>query len=167
MKKCKLASVFLSSPCIILPVPFHNMERIKYGDETERETSWVIFFVCVFCSVKEIKPHTIEFKKRWHIYCNINVIYIVISCWKRQKIQIPVAAVCFCFVFVFFGSTIPFHLTQEQIFYYSTMEIRWEFALLGIWSSYEAFVSTKLRATLQLCSWDAICKFPVIMDRLL
>lgn len=117
-------------------------QKCKYGDRNK----------CV-CLVREINAHTIEFKKRWHIYCNINVIYIVFFCWKRQKILIFVAAVFWC------ASTIPFIWHKNKSFINQQRRLKSKTKVLGIWSSCETAWSPRLRATVQLCSWDAICNF--------
>lgn len=124
---------------------------------------------CVF-PVREINARTIEFKKRWHIYCNINVIYIVFFCWKRQKIFKLLLPLFSCLFFLGASTIKPFYLTQGQIFYQSTMEteeLEEEVAVLVIWSSYEAFLkysaTSDSSAVFLRCHF---CKFTVIMDRL-
>ena len=118
--------MFLSSSHFILPVPFQKMKL--YGEDKMQIWRWNRNGTNVFRSVKEINAHTIEFKKRWHIYCNINVIYIVFFCWKRQKIQIPVAMLQFFFLC---ASTIPFiwHKNNSFITPQWTLKSKMEIAL--------------------------------------
>lgn len=62
--------------------------------------------------MSEINAHTIEFKKRWHIYCNINVIYIVFFCLKMTENS---NSHCRSFSMCINNT---FYLTQEQIFFF-------------------------------------------------
>lgn len=129
-------------------------ENANLEHRVELKKVWV-----EICSRNKCSYNLSFLKKRWHIYCNINVIYIVFSCWKRQKIQFSVAAEVSFFLF-WCALTIHFfwHMNKSFIIQQQRLKNKMVTALLGIRSSYEAFWNTKLRATVQLCSWNAICK---------
>lgn len=112
------------------------------------------------CSVREINAHTIEFKKRWHIYCNINVIYIVFLLKKTENSNSHCRRIVFDSSFFLCALTIPFHLTQEQVFDQSSVN-KMEVAFLGIWSSYEAFFKRWMTSNNCLVLEMPCCKFPV------
>lgn len=80
-RKSKLTVMFVSSSYFILPVPFHEIKH----KETRKMQIWKRNRNKCVCSVREINARTIEFKKRWHIYCNINVIYIVFFLLKKTE----------------------------------------------------------------------------------
>lgn len=63
------------------------------------------------CQEKEINARTVLLKKRWHIYCYINVIYILCFLLQRQKRNVLLAAG----FFYSWCSTIPCTWTGKQI----------------------------------------------------
>lgn len=149
--KSKLTAMFVSSSYVILPVPFHE---IKYMEKRKMQI-WkrnVNRNKCA-CLVREINARTIEFKKRWHIYCNINVIYIVFFLLKKTENS---NSCCRSFL-MYIDNTFSFETRTNLSINQRRLKNKMEVALLGIWSSYEAFLGTRLWATIQLCSWDAIC----------
>lgn len=100
----QLSPLVSFSACLFKTIRFMEVTKYWYGDETE----------VVFVPDKGNKCNTIYFKKRWHIYCNINVIYIVFFLLKKTEIPNSCCSrVLFCLFFC--ASTTPFYLRQEQI----------------------------------------------------
>lgn len=110
---------------------FFNIKQKLHGEE--KMWIWRRNRNKCLCSVREINAHTIEFKKRWHIYCNINVIYIVFFLLKKTENSNSCCRIFWC------ASTIPFD-TRTNLLSINNGDWRiMEVALLGIWSSYKAF----------------------------
>lgn len=125
--------------------------------------------------------HRVELKKVWVEICSRNKCSYNLSFFLKKKMahllqhkcyihcvfllkKTENSIFCCCRSFFFFlfwcASTIHFfwHVNKSFIIQQQRLNNKMVTALLGIRSSYEAFWNTKLRATVQLCSWNAICK---------